>query len=110
MSYITAIGIANPPHKFSQSKIADFMVKAMQLNHNESRLLHTIFKASGIEFRYSVLEDYGRDKDFTFYSNSPDFEPFPTTEKRLSIFRENVLTLSSSAVDNMLRSVPDFRY
>ena len=84
------------------------MVKAMQLNHNESRLLHTIFKASGIEFRYSVLEDYGRDTDFTFYSNSPDFEPFPTTEKRLSIFSENVLTLSSSAVDNMLRSVPDF--
>ncbi len=108
MSYITAIGIANPPHKFSQSKIAEFMVKAMQLNHNESRLLHTIFKASGIEFRYSVLEDYGRDKDFTFYSNSPDFEPFPTTEKRLAIFRENALTLSSQAVDSMLRSVPHF--
>lgn len=108
MSYITAIGIANPPHKFSQSKIADFMVKSMQLNHNESRLLHTIFKASGIEFRHSVLEDYGRDTDFTFYSNSPDFEPFPTTEKRLSIFSENVLTLSSNAVDNMLQSVPDF--
>src|SRR4030095_12173980 len=68
----------------------------------------TIFKASGIEFRYSVLEDYGRDTDFTFYSNSPDFEPFPTTEKRLSIFRENVLALSTSAVDNMLQSVPDF--
>ena len=84
------------------------MVKAMQLNHNESRLLHTIFKASGIEYRHSVLEDYGRDSDFTFYSNSLDFEPFPTTEKRLSIFSENVLTLSSSAVDNMLRSVPDF--
>ena len=55
MSYITAIGIANPPHRFSQSKIADFMVKAMQLNQNESRLLHTIFKASGIDYRYSVL-------------------------------------------------------
>jgi prepilin-type processing-associated H-X9-DG protein len=108
MTYITAIGIANPPHKFSQSKIADFMVKAMQLNHNESRLLHTIFKASGIDFRHSVLEDYGRDENFSFYSNSTDFEPFPTTEKRLSIFRENVLTLSSLAVDNMLRSVPSF--
>jgi prepilin-type processing-associated H-X9-DG protein len=108
MSYITAIGIANPPNRFSQSKIADFMVKAMQLNQNESRLLHTIFKASGIEFRHSVLEDYGLEKDFTFYSNSPDFEPFPTTEKRLSVFRDHVLTLSSNAVDNMLQSVPSF--
>ncbi|HYI76967.1 MAG TPA: type III polyketide synthase [Chryseolinea sp.] len=108
MSYITALGIANPPNKFSQSKIADFMVKAMQLNHNESRLLHTIFKASGIEFRYSVLEDYGREQDFSLYSNSPDFEPFPTTEKRLSVFRDHVLSLSSGAVDNMLQSVPSF--
>ncbi|HEX6223873.1 MAG TPA: type III polyketide synthase [Chryseolinea sp.] len=108
MSFITALGIANPPHKFSQSKIADFMVKAMQLNQNETRLLHTIFKASGIEFRHSVLEDYGRDRDFSFYSNSSDFEPFPSTEKRLSIFRENVLTLSSLAVDNMLTSIPSF--
>jgi prepilin-type processing-associated H-X9-DG protein len=108
MSYITAIGIANPPHKFSQLKIADFMVKAMQLNQNESRLLHTIFKASGIDFRHSVLEDYGREEDFTFYSNSPDFEPFPTTEKRLSIFRENALSVSSQAVNNMLQSIPSF--
>ena len=84
------------------------MVKAMQLNYTESRLLHTIFKASGIDFRHSVLEDYGREKDFTFYSNSADFEPFPTTEKRLSVFRENVLQLSSQAVDNMLQSIPSF--
>lgn len=108
MSYITAIGIANPPHRFSQSKIADFMVKAMQLNQNESRLLHTIFKASGIDYRYSVLEDYGKENDFTFYPNTLDFEPFPTTEKRLAAFRENVLDLSSQAVDNMLKTIPAF--
>jgi len=108
MSYITGIGIANPPHKYSQSRIAEFMVRAMQLDRRESRLLNTIFKASGIEYRHSVLEDYGRDRDFTFYSNSPDFEPFPSTEKRLSIFRDHALTLSSLAVDNMLRSVPYF--
>lgn len=108
MSYITAIGVANPPHRFSQSRIADFMIKAMQLNHNESRLLQTIFKASGIDFRHSVLEDYGLEKDFKFYSNSSDFEPFPTTEKRLSIFRENALTLSAHAVDNMLQTIPYF--
>jgi prepilin-type processing-associated H-X9-DG protein len=108
MSYITGLGIATPPHKFNQSKIADFMVRAMQLNHHDSRLLHTIFKASGIEFRHSVLEDYGLEKDFSFYANSPDFEPFPTTEKRLSVFRENVLTLSSMAVDNLLQSIPSF--
>jgi predicted naringenin-chalcone synthase len=108
MSFITAIGIANPPHRFSQSKIADFMVKAMQLNQNETRLLHTIFKSSGIDYRHSVLEDYGREDNFTFYANSPDFEPFPTTAKRLSVFRENIVSLSAQAVENMLQSVPGF--
>ena len=108
MSYITAIGIANPPHRFSQSKIADFMVKAMQLSHNESRLLHTIFRASGIDYRHSVLEDYGKERDFSFYPNSADFEPFPTTEKRLAVFRDHVVTLSSQAIDNMLESLPSF--
>lgn len=108
MSYITAIGIANPQHRFSQSGIADFMAKAMQLTQNESRLLRTIFKASGIDFRHSVLEDYGKEKDFTFYSNSKDFEPFPTTEKRLAVFRENVVGLSCQAIDNMLLTIPSF--
>ena len=108
MSYITAIGIANPPNRFSQTKIADFMIKAMQLTHNESRVLRTIFKASGIDFRHSVLKDYGAENDFRFYPNSPDFEPFPSTEKRLLAFRENALILSSNAIDNMLESVPAF--
>lgn len=84
------------------------MVKAMELTKNESRLLHTIFKASGIEFRHSVLEDYGLDKDFKFYANTPDFEPFPSTQKRLSAFRENVVSLSAQAIDNMLASIPSF--
>lgn len=84
------------------------MVTAMQLTDNESRLLRTIFRASGIDFRHSVLEDYGKEKEFTFYSNASDFEPFPTTEKRMSAFRENGLALSSRAVDNMLQSIPSF--
>lgn len=108
MSYLTAIGIANPQHRISQSTIADFMRKAMKLGQNDSRLLQTIFRSSGIDFRHSVLPDYGKETDFTFYSNSQDFEPFPTTEKRLSVFRDNVLDLSSQAIDNMLVTIPSF--
>lgn len=108
MSFITALGIANPPNRFSQPKIADFMIRAMGLTQNESRLLRTIFKGSGIDFRHSVLQDYGLEKDFTFYSNSTDFEPFPSTEKRLLAFRENALTLSANAIDNLLKSAPNF--
>jgi prepilin-type processing-associated H-X9-DG protein len=106
MSFITAIGIANPPHRFSQSVIADFMEKAMVLNNGDHRKMRTIFKLSGIDYRYSVLEDYGKSQDFSFYPNSSD-EPIPSTEKRLRIFRDNALDLSCASVQNLLDKRPD---
>jgi predicted naringenin-chalcone synthase len=108
MSYITSIGTASPENKFSQDTLANFMIKAMQLDGDNSRVLKTIFKASGISTRHSVLEDYGRDCDFSFYSNTPNFEPFPSTERRLKIFREHALSLSSKAIHDALNKFPAF--
>jgi prepilin-type processing-associated H-X9-DG protein len=101
MSYITAIGTANPAHKFSQMTLADFMTRAMNLNNHDTRKLKTIFKASGIESRYSVLEDYGKSQNYSFYSNSPDFEPLPSTKKRLEQFEHHALQLSLAAIRQM---------
>ncbi len=109
MSNITAIGTANPTRRFKQSQLADFMVHAMQLDPVGSRKLRAIFNASGIDFRHSVLEDYGLKEGFTFYPDTPDFEPFPSTAKRLAFFRSNALDLSEAAVQQMLLSVPGFR-
>ncbi|HEY0740417.1 MAG TPA: type III polyketide synthase [Chryseosolibacter sp.] len=103
MSYITAIGTANPEHRFSQATIADFMLRTMTLHNGDSRKLKTIFKASGIEYRHSVIEDYGKTNDFSFYSQADDFEPVPTTEKRINLFRANAVQLSKSAVENLLQ-------
>jgi predicted naringenin-chalcone synthase len=108
MSNITAIGTANPPHRFRQSQLADFMVHAMQLDEADSRKLRAVFRASGIDYRYSALADYGLKKGYSFYANTPDFEPFPSTAKRLDFFRKNALELSLRAVQNMLQTVPDF--
>ncbi|MEP6734951.1 MAG: type III polyketide synthase [Chryseolinea sp.] len=108
MSSITAIGTANPKYKFSQTQLASFMVKAMQLDSADARKLNAVFKASGIDHRYSVLEDYGLLEDFTFYPNTDNFEPFPTTSQRLKTFREYGLTLSVDAVNNLLEQVKGF--
>jgi prepilin-type processing-associated H-X9-DG protein len=106
MSYITAIGTANPVNRFSQSIIADFMMRAMSLNNGDARKLKTIFRSSGIEYRHSVLEDYGRIRDFTFYADTLDLEPFPGTGRRLQIFRENALALSVASFNDMTKSFP----
>ncbi|HEY3402017.1 MAG TPA: type III polyketide synthase [Ohtaekwangia sp.] len=101
MSYITAIGTANPENILSQSAIAEFMVRVMQLDQVNSRKLRAIFKSSGIETRHSVLDDYGKTEGFHFYSNSADFEPFPSTEKRQATFRQHALGLSLQAIENL---------
>lgn len=108
MSYITAIGTANPENKISQSTIAEFMVKVMQLDQPHSRKLKTIFKATGIETRYSVLEDYAKTTDFNFYPNTPDFEPFPSTKKRQEAFRQHALGVSLQAVENLRQNFLQF--
>ncbi len=108
MSYITAIGTANPPNKVSQSTIADFMVRAMQLNEEDARKMRALYRATGIESRYSVLEDYGKKDGFGFYSNTRDMEPFPSTKKRLDIFREHSLKISLEAISNCLDRRPGF--
>src|SRR5688500_12188298 len=108
MSYITAIGTANPSFRFSQSAIADFMLRTMKLNNGDGRKLKAIFKASGIEYRYSVLEDYGKAGDFKLFAKIADSEIFPSTEDRLRVFTKEALGLSAASVKNMMTKLPGF--
>lgn len=108
MSFITAIGTAVPDNRFSQPAIAEFMIKAMGLDRQGSRKLKTIFKSSGITHRHSVLGDYGRTENFTFYPES--FDPFPSTRSRLGVYREEALRLSLKAIRNCLAGYPEFDF
>jgi alpha-pyrone synthase len=108
MSYITAIGTANPKHKFDQLAIAGFMVRAMQLDETDGRKLKALYHATGIETRYSVLEDYGKHNNFNFYSNTENLEPFPSTSKRLELFRTEAVVLSIEAIRNCISQPENF--
>lgn len=102
MAFITSFGLANPAHRISQSVIADFMVAAMQMDDHEARKLRAVYRASGIETRYSVLEDYSRADNFTFYTNTPGLEPFPTTGQRMELYRRHAADLSETAARQCL--------
>lgn len=108
MSYITAIGTATPENKFSQAEIAEFMIKAMHLDYEGGRKLKALFRSSGIDYRHSVLKDYGSLNEFTFFPNNDSLEPFPSTEKRIRAFRENALQVSKKAIQNALLNIPGF--
>jgi len=94
MSYITSLGLANPTNKFSQSAIADFMIRAMRLDDQKATKLRALYRASGIDSRHSVLDDYGKLDHFTFYGNGDVLEPFPATAERLALFRKHAVELS----------------
>jgi alpha-pyrone synthase len=109
MSYITSIGIANPDHRFSQTLIADFMIRAMQLDDDDARKLKALYRATGIESRYSVVEDYGRKDNFDFYANQKNLEPFPSTSERLKLFQKHAVELSAAAIHSCISKIKSFK-
>lgn len=107
-SYLGAIGTATPAHRFAQPQIADFMAQALAFGDHDTRKLRALYRASGIAHRYSVVPDYGRTMgDYTFFSNTPDLEPFPGVGQRMAVYRREALPLAAAAVRDCLRQVPD---
>ncbi|MEM9857516.1 MAG: type III polyketide synthase [Bacteroidota bacterium] len=101
-AYITSIGTANPKNRVSQNEVHRFMTRAHQLNPEESDKLRALYRASGISYRYSVLDDYAKEDGFEFYENSENLEPFPSTKSRNLLFKKNALALSISAIEDCL--------
>ncbi len=106
-SYISAIGTAVPDHQIAQSDIARFMANTLQLKANDRRRLLALYRASGIAYRHSVLADYGRTDNFTFFPNAPDLEPFPDIQQRMQLYQREAIQLSYAAAVNCLDQLPE---
>ncbi|UZD21757.1 type III polyketide synthase [Algoriphagus halophytocola] len=103
-SSIVSIGLANPGAPIAQASIADFMKKAHQLDELESRKLGFLYRKSGIDTRYSVLDDFEKSgsSEFTFFPKSEDFEPFPGTKARMDVFSKTAADLCETAARSCL--------
>jgi alpha-pyrone synthase len=105
---ITAIGIANPLYQRSQHDIAELIVNCFQLKPSQKRLLTTIYKNSGIDTRYSVIDDYSTTcNEFSFFPKTPN-GPLPTTAKRMQYYKQSALPLALHAIENCLASIQPF--
>lgn len=108
-TYISAIGTANPPHKIEQPDAARFMEESLALSNEERRKLKALYRLSGIRSRYSVLEDYSRRYGYySFFPNSENLEPFPSTEDRMQVYGEEATKLSLQAIRDSLSQLRDF--
>lgn len=95
---IASIGTGTPRYKQSQSEVADFMASGLQLNDVEKRRLQMVYKATGIEYRHSVLKDFTTLAGDFFPKNSNEI--FPGTLQRMKLYKQHALPLAAEAIQN----------
>lgn len=104
---ITAIGTATPLYRCSQQKIAEIIAARLNLNAKEKRLLKLIYKATGIEYRYSVLSDANETLSENFFPSSANAS-FPTTAIRMQVYKEHAFRLAAASIENCLTMLESF--
>lgn len=99
-AYITSIGTANPKNKIEQREIAAFMAKNLQFDEARTRELEVLYRATGIGYRHTVIDDYTRKIGaFDFFPNTDDLEPFPSVSQRMEVFKRDALPLALDAIN-----------
>ena len=102
-SIISAIGTATPDHCFAQHDILKFMVGAHRLNSADTGRLKKLYDLSGINYRHSVIEDFGLPAGkYAFFGNGDALEPFPDTRQRGDLYQEHAWKVAFRAANNLL--------
>ncbi len=105
-SIISSIGTANPKHHLTQQQISSFMAEALDMDEDQQHRLEVLYRASGIQSRYSVLPDFGAHRDdYEFFSKEDGLEPFPTVGDRMNLYQREALPLALGAVADMKRNL-----
>ncbi len=98
-SIISAIGTSVAEYRFAQNEVFSFMVEAHQLNPIQAARLKKLYDASGIEYRHSVIPDFGSERgQFKFFGNEAGLSPFPTTHQRGLVYEEQAWQIGKKAV------------
>jgi len=106
MPYINLISPSNPEISIAQDDIAGFMQKAMQLNKENSRKLHAVFRMSGIRKRHTVISDYqfSDDKEWNFYPELRNGKAIPNTSERMRLFEKHALPLAQNSLKKVFQT------
>jgi predicted naringenin-chalcone synthase len=108
LSKITSIATTNPQYGHTQEQLFAFADAVYSKDAIDSRKLKFLYRHSGINNRYSVLEDFSLPPDKrSFFSQRADLEPFPSLEKRMQVFNETALPLSVKAVQQCIKDKID---
>lgn len=74
------------------------MGAAHQFDTKKQQRLLALYRATGIQYRYAVIPDYGQSPgSFEFYPNNETLDPFPATGARMALYQKEALPLALAA-------------
>ncbi len=98
MSYIAAIETAVPEYCHKKEAITSFFQNSTT-DEKIKRKIKVVAEKSGIETRYSVIEDFSNTpENFKFFAANNSLEPEPRLTQRMAFFKENATPLALKAI------------
>lgn len=105
-AYINSIATAVPGSGIAQQHIANFMCRAMDFTETESRRLQILYKKTDIQYRHSVITDYGNSvEDYNFYPKNKALEPFPSVAERMQLYQKEAPKLAAKAATECIKKI-----
>ena len=92
MSYLIAIETAVPEYCHQQKDITSYFIDEANEQHTK-RKLKFISEKSGIDYRYSVVNDFSHEQQFFRKGDNP-----PTIEDRMALYQSEALPLAIKAI------------
>jgi len=107
---IQAIGTAVPPHKISQEIHYTILESANGMSRAEKLQLRKIYAGSGINFRHSVLAEFGsEDKEENILFHPSNHHPSLPVSRRMELFESHASDLCVKAADECFGQLPSLQ-
>ncbi len=99
---ILSIGTAVPAHEAKQADVVAWMTQAYAGQPVFGRWLRALFANSGVETRYSCIEDYMQPPQTARFSPGQPLQTMPTTADRMAIYQRESVPLGVAAATRAL--------
>ena len=101
--FMHAVSVAVPTTVYPQSVIRDMIKAQPELDRLGQRVTSTVFNASGIDQRYSVIDEFGsREGGALFYDSASGLMLTPTTGVRNEVYATEASKLYVQAAQGLL--------
>lgn len=107
MADIISIATEVPDFCHRQKDLIHFMSKVYGLDATEKRKLNFLYNHSGIETRYSVIDDFNLPEAEWDFIPADNTKSFPSLEDRMKIFDKEALPLSIKAINKCIDGIID---